>query len=90
MSVSERQYQGILGVIECLCSSLDSREIRELAGGELLKLLRADYFASFTWCSDERRFGVYRTHVFSQRDGRVAFALMGEPRSYGLSVTYNY
>ena len=33
---------------------------------------------------------VYRTHVFSQRDGRVAFALMGEPRSYGLSVTYNY
>lgn len=57
MSVSERQYQGILRVIECLCSSLDSREIRELAGGELLKLLRADYFASFTWCSDERRFG---------------------------------
>lgn len=33
---------------------------------------------------------IYRTHVFSQRDGRVAFALMGEPRSYGLSVTYNY
>lgn len=57
MSVSERQYQGILRVIECLCSSLDSREIRELAGNELLKLLRADCFASFTWCSDERRFG---------------------------------
>jgi hypothetical protein len=26
----------------------------------------------------------------SCRDGRVAFALMGEPRTYGLSVTYNY
>lgn len=57
MSVSERQYQGILRVVECLCSSLDSREVRELAGGELLKLLRADYFASFTWSPDRHCFG---------------------------------
>jgi len=31
----------------------------------------------------------YRTHVFSQRDGRIAFALFGEPRTYGATLTYN-
>jgi len=25
---------------------------------------------------------------FSQRDGRIAFALFGEPRTYGLTLTY--
>ncbi|WP_168073798.1 TonB-dependent receptor [Caulobacter sp. SSI4214] len=30
----------------------------------------------------------YRTHVFSQRDSRVAFALFGEPRTFGLSLDY--
>ena len=65
MSVSEHQYQGILQVIERLGSGLDSRKIRELAGLELLKLLRADYFASFTWSPDERRFG---GHVFINMD----------------------
>ena len=34
LSVSERQYQGILQVIERLSSGLDGREIRELAGVE--------------------------------------------------------
>ena len=43
MSVSEYQYQAILQVIERLGSGLDSRKTRELAGLELLKLLRADY-----------------------------------------------
>jgi DNA-binding CsgD family transcriptional regulator len=65
VSVSERQYQGILKVIEYLGSSLDSREVRELAGVELLKLLRADYFASFIWNPDERRFA---GHVFINMD----------------------
>ncbi len=32
----------------------------------------------------------YRTHVFSQRDGRVAFALFGDPRTYGLTLGYSY
>jgi len=56
MSVSERQYQGILRVIESLNCSLDGLKIREQAGLELLKLLRADHFASFIWNSDQRRF----------------------------------
>ena len=56
MSVSERQYQGILRVIESLNCSLDSLKIREQAGLELLKLLRADHFASFIWNPDQRRF----------------------------------
>lgn len=29
----------------------------------------------------------YRTHVFTQRDSRIAFALYGPPRTYGVSVT---
>jgi len=32
----------------------------------------------------------YRTHVFTQRGGRIAFAQYGMPRTYGLTFTYNY
>src|SRR6266478_108981 len=65
MSVSERQYKGILKVIESLNCGLDSRKIREQAGLELLKLLRADHFASFIWNPDQRRF---TGHVFINMD----------------------
>jgi DNA-binding CsgD family transcriptional regulator len=59
MSVSPQQYQGVLQVVENLGCGLDCREIRELAGFQLLKLLRADYFASFVWNPNELRFGGY-------------------------------
>lgn len=32
----------------------------------------------------------YRTHIFSQRGGDIAFALFGDPRTYGASVTFTY
>lgn len=32
----------------------------------------------------------YRTHVFSQRGGRIAFAVFGDPETYGLTLTFNY
>jgi len=32
----------------------------------------------------------YRTHVFTQRGGEIAFALFGAPRTYGVTVTLNY
>lgn len=32
----------------------------------------------------------YRTHIFSQRGGRIAFATFGDPRTYGASVTFTY
>jgi iron complex outermembrane receptor protein len=47
---------------------------------------RWDVSAWIKNANDER----YRTHVFSQRDGRVAFALFGEPRTYGVTLTYSY
>lgn len=56
MSFSERQYQGILRVVEHLGSGLDDHEIRERAGLELLELLKADYFASYIWNPQERCF----------------------------------
>lgn len=65
MSITERQYQGILRVIEHLSSGIDSCEIRERAGVELLDLLRADQFASFVWNPNERRFA---DHVFINMD----------------------
>jgi DNA-binding NarL/FixJ family response regulator len=65
MSISRQQYQGVLLVIERLGSGLDCRQIRELAGVQLLRLLRADYFASFVWNQNERRFG---GHVFINMD----------------------
>lgn len=66
MSVSERQYQRILKVVEHLGSGLDNHEIRERAGVELLELLRADYFASYIWNPDQRRFS---DQVFVNMDG---------------------
>ena len=59
MSLSPQQYQGVLQVIENLGCGLDCRETRERAGVQLLKLLRADYFASFVWNPNELRFGGY-------------------------------
>ncbi len=32
----------------------------------------------------------YRTHIFSQRGGEIAFAPFGAPATYGLSMTYTY
>ena len=32
----------------------------------------------------------YITHLFTQRGGRIAFALFGDPARYGVSVEYNY
>ena len=32
----------------------------------------------------------YTTHVFSQRGSRIAFALYGAPRTYGLTGTYSF
>ncbi len=32
----------------------------------------------------------YRTHVFSQRGSRIAFALFGAPRTYGFTGTYSF
>ncbi len=32
----------------------------------------------------------YRTHVFSQRGSRIAFALFGAPRTYGFTGTYTF
>lgn len=65
MSVSERQYQGILKVVEHLGSGADSHEIRERAGLALLELLNAEYFASYIWNPQARRFD---DHVFINMD----------------------
>ncbi|MDT8319497.1 MAG: TonB-dependent receptor [Xanthomonadales bacterium] len=32
----------------------------------------------------------YLTHLFTQRGGRVSFGLPGDPRTYGVSIEYNF
>ena len=32
----------------------------------------------------------YRTHVYSQRGGRIAFGTFGSPRTYGVTLSYEY
>ena len=32
----------------------------------------------------------YRTHVFTQRGGRIAFGTFGSPRTFGLTLQYRY
>lgn len=53
------------------------------------------------WRSPQRRWEVaawmrnatderYRTHVYSQRDSRIAFATFGAPRTVGLTLNYDF
>ncbi len=65
VSFSEAQYQKLLTVIEHLNGGIDSRDVRERAGMQVLDLLKADYFASYVWSPDERQFG---DHVFINMD----------------------
>ncbi|NQY87357.1 MAG: helix-turn-helix transcriptional regulator [Colwellia sp.] len=57
MSISARNYKQLLDVTECLSYGLDSAKVRLDLGEALLKLLDADYFASYVWNSEDRKFG---------------------------------
>jgi DNA-binding CsgD family transcriptional regulator len=57
MGTSETKYKQLLYVTECLSHGLDSSQIRSTLGEALLKLLDADYYASYIWNSAGNRFG---------------------------------
>lgn len=57
MSISTNNYKQLLHVTECLSYGLDSAKVRLELGEALLKLLDADYFASYVWNSEDRKFG---------------------------------
>ncbi len=57
--------------------------------------------ARLAWTSEDEKWDIalwmknmenteYRTHVFTQRGGRIAFALFGAPKTAGATVTYNF
>lgn len=56
MSISTSNYKQLLYATECLSHGLDSSSIRMGLGEALLKLLDADYFASYVWSPKERKF----------------------------------
>lgn len=57
MSISTSNYKQLLHVTDCLSNGLDSMKIMSTIGGALLKLLGADYYASYVWNSSDRKFG---------------------------------
>ncbi len=56
MNLTQAQWRKILSVIQNLNDSLDDYAIRENAGIDLLDLLSADYFASYTWDEETGKF----------------------------------
>jgi DNA-binding CsgD family transcriptional regulator len=56
MNMTESNFKQLLYVTECLSYGLDSSEIRLALGKALLKLLDADYYASYVWNSEDRKF----------------------------------
>lgn len=57
--------------------------------------------ARLAWTSQDDRWEIagwvrnladeeYRTHVYSQRDSRIAFATFGAPRTYGVTAMFSY
>lgn len=57
MNLSQKQWRGVLSVIQHLNDGLDDVMIREHAGRDLLDLLRADHFASYLWNEQAQQFG---------------------------------
>ena len=56
MYLSAAQGRSLAGLFGLLAEDGDERELRERIGCVLLDLLQADYYASFVWNEDERRF----------------------------------
>ena len=56
VNISTEKYRQLLHVTECLSYGLDSAEIREAVGESLLRLLDADYYASYVWNASDRKF----------------------------------
>lgn len=56
MNLSNHETKLLLGVIESLTSDEDSQARRLRAGGRLLELFQADYFASYEWSEGWRCF----------------------------------
>jgi len=56
MSISTNDYKQLLYATECLSHGLDSAKVRLVLGQALLKLLDADYYASYVWNAQDRKF----------------------------------
>lgn len=56
MTISTDKYKELLHVAECLSYGLDSAEIRTAVGDSLIRLLDADFYASYVWSGKDRMF----------------------------------
>lgn len=65
MHLSQARQRGLLRVLEQLVHGFDHAEVRERTGHDLLRLLRADYYASYVW--DSAR-GVFADRVAINMD----------------------
>jgi len=56
MNIGTDKYKQLLHVAECLSYGLDSAEIRAAVGDSLIRLLDADFYASYVWNAKDRKF----------------------------------
>jgi DNA-binding CsgD family transcriptional regulator len=56
LNISTEKYKQLLHVAECLSYGLDSVELRAAVGESLLRLLDADFYASYVWSASDRKF----------------------------------
>ncbi len=57
MQLNTSESRALASLFGLLAEDMAEHEVRERVGRALLDLLRADYYASFVWDDDQRRFG---------------------------------
>lgn len=56
MNLSSRETRLMTNLMKDLSADYSSREIRETIGPKILELLQAQFFASYIWRTDTKRF----------------------------------
>lgn len=56
MQISQKEYQSLRDCMDLMVQPLPNQELRREMGKQLLKLLNADYFASYIWNSSSHQF----------------------------------
>ena len=57
LSLTSSESAEVFGIMEDLTHGYDNAEVRERTGHRLLRLLKADYFASYVWDEESGEFG---------------------------------
>ncbi|CAN7683731.1 hypothetical protein [Pararhizobium sp. LjRoot238] len=56
MNLSSRETRLLTNLMKDLSADYSTGEIRETIGAKIMELLHAQFFASYIWCTDAKRF----------------------------------